>query len=53
VTCRISAVLPDLWPGLRSSGWRRAGAGDWHRALNRACLDGALKLLPSLSPFAG
>lgn len=47
-------VLPRLWPGLRSV-WMGAGPvpAIWHRALNGLAWAVRLKLLRSLSPFAG
>jgi Domain of unknown function (DUF4166)/Saccharopine dehydrogenase NADP binding domain len=47
-------VLPELWPSLRSV-WMGAGPvpAIWHRALNAMAWAVRLKLLPSLSPFAG
>ena len=47
-------VLPRLWPGLRAV-WIGAGPVPeiWHRALNALAWAVRLKLLPSLSPFAG
>lgn len=47
-------VLPGLWPGLRSV-WMGAGPvpGILHRALSALAWLVRLKLLPSLSPFAG
>ena len=47
-------VLPELWPSLRSV-WMGAGPvpAIWHRALNALAWAVRVKLLPSLSPFAG
>ena len=47
-------VLPDLWPGVRSV-WMGAGPVPeiWHRALNALAWLVRLRILPSLSPFAG
>ena len=47
-------VLPELWPGLRSV-WMGAGPVPdiLHRALSALAWLVRLKLLPSLSPFAG
>jgi hypothetical protein len=47
-------TLPVSWPGLRSV-WIGAGPlpAVWHRALNVAARLVRLRLLPSLSPFAG
>jgi hypothetical protein len=46
-------VLPELWPGLRST-WMGAGPmpGIWHRVLNGCAWLVRLKLLPSLSFLA-
>ena len=47
-------LLPDLWPGLRSV-WMGAGPVPeiWHRLLNACAWLVRLRVLPSLSPFAG
>jgi hypothetical protein len=47
-------LLPDLWPELRSV-WIGAGPVPeiWHRLLNAFAWLVRLRLLPSLSPFAG
>lgn len=47
-------LLPPLWPGLRSM-WFGAGTvpGGLHRLLNAVAWAVRLRLLPSLSPFAG
>jgi hypothetical protein len=47
-------VLPALWPSLRAV-WLGAGPVPeiWHRALNALAWAVRLRLLPTLSPFAG
>jgi hypothetical protein len=47
-------LLPELWPGVRSV-WMGVGTVPeiWHRALNALAWAVRLKILPSLSPFAG
>ncbi len=47
-------LLPTLWPTLRAV-WMGAGPVPeiWHRALNTLAWMVRLRLLPSLSPFAG
>jgi len=48
------AVLPQLWPSLHSI-WMGAGPVPeiWHRVLNALAWTVRLRILPSLSPFAG
>ena len=52
--CRTSRCCRTLWPGLRSV-WMGAGPVPeiWHRALNALAWLVRLRVLPSLSPFAG